>query len=166
MEGGERKHPNYWNPLEWPWKFSPEDWQYLCGTGEVAYARKLGSNLALSATAICAAYAFFSLPAGFAAPGNQRLWLASAGLYVALAALVRQGKGWASLAMIAMFTATVVIPNVAFFRMPGPVFGDHSVCWACSVIVSGACWTLWMRLYWVAYRLERRAAKASADMGA
>ena len=152
---------------DWPqsWKLRPEDVQWLRGGGDVAYGRTIG--FALAAAAIDG-HRSGQAPAGFFPPGfvlavEPRLGLA--GLFIALALLVRQGKGWASLALMALFTAYMVIPNLAACLMPDIHFAKHPAFWTCRAIVCGAGWVLWMRVFWLTYQAERRQAALMPGMG-
>jgi hypothetical protein len=136
-----------------------EDMQWLRGGGDAVYGRKIGFWLAMAAAMMSIAVAeapsrFF--PPGFVLAVEPRLGLA--GLFFALGVLVRQGKGWASLTLMALFTLYMGIPNLAAYLTPGMHFENHPVFWTCRVILCLAAWACWMRVLWAVYRAEQQRA--------
>jgi hypothetical protein len=137
---------------------SAEERAFLRGDGTVAYARKLVFAGAAAGAAAGTAMALgFPLP-GLALAVDPRLLLAAAGLYLVLGALARRGQGWASLGLMALLTASLVLPNVTAAAQASFLAGDHPGFWACRLIVCGLGWAMWMRFYWLAWRVERRQA--------
>jgi hypothetical protein len=148
------------------WKLRPEDVRWLRGSGDVAYGRKIGFALAVAAAVTAITTSVFpGVAAGFVSGVDPRAGLAAAGLFAVLGVLVRQGKGWASLALMALFTAYMVIPNLAACLMPDIHFAKHPAFWTGRVIVCGGGWGLWMRVFWLTYQAERRQAALTPGMG-
>lgn len=141
-------------------KLNPEERQFLLGRGDVAFARKTGFVHALAAAALCAAVSFVPFARSLAGLGDPRLCLASAALYFALGVMVRQGKAWGALALMALVTISMGSFLLHAWRLPGAHYADHPAHWTYAFIISLLVWALWVRIFSVVYALERRTAMA------
>jgi hypothetical protein len=144
------------------WKARPEEWALLCGGGDAGLARKWGVMLGIAAGAAWAGIAVLPTPPGFMWAYNPSLTLAVAGMFVTLSGLAWKGKPWAFLGLMGMITACLGVPNLAACLMPDIDFAEHPAYWMCRAALCLASWVLCMRVLYLAYGLQRRAATVTA----
>ena len=137
------------------WTFTPEEREYLRGVGDVATARKVGLFLAVLVGSGVAVLAMESLRRGH---DTEAYWhLAEGTALIVLGLLMHRGERWASLVLMMLFsvdpTAMHLVGHLHGTAYPADGLGP----WPLGSLLAWACW---MRVYYVAYRLERRAATA------
>jgi hypothetical protein len=153
MERSETRMKRHWRLY---WQLTPEEKQWLRGTGNVTTARTAGLFFAVFIGGAVAALAMESL---FRDHNMSAYWgLAEGMAFVVLGNLMHRGERWASLSLMALYTldptATHLIGHMRGYTYPAEILG----LWRFGTL---AAWACVMRVFWLAYRLERRAATAT-----
>ena len=144
---------SYWQHFEPRWSLGAEERAWLRGTGNVAVARGFGVALATVA-GIATATSGFAAAHGTAVFVRLALGLA----FIVLGYLVCRGKPWASLGLMALFTAYEVIRNLFAYLHGSPYYMNHLGFWLGEGVLT---WALWIRVFYVAYRVELRLLQPS-----
>ncbi len=152
MQGSNEKLDwSFWQHFEPRWTLGPEERQWLRGTGGAAVARGMGFFSATVAGIATAAFGFESILLKQDATGY--LYLAAGVAFLVLGLLVCQGKRWASLGLMALFTADQVVRNLVAYTHGSPYYVDHLGFWLVEGVLA---WAVWMRVFYVAFRAEQR----------
>jgi hypothetical protein len=158
MEEGNRKRGWRNRPL-W-WDIEPDDLRalYLRGGGDAAIARSIGFFLAAVAVVAETVLGIVALwRDGQDAAGYERL--AAALAYLVLGGLMRRGRSWAALGLMALYTIDRGIGNWTAYTEEYPYYAGHPGLWLCLGALG---WAMWMRVFYVAYRLDPGSSPGQA----
>jgi hypothetical protein len=94
------------------------------------------------------------------------LTVAAAGLFLVLGARAARGKSWAPAALMAMYPAILlgILSTTAWRNWPLH-WDRHPWLWAFRAMALVAASALWMRFYYVIWRLERRQRETPMTAG-
>ena len=150
MDGVEGRLQRHWRRC---WQLTPEEKQWFRGTGTVTIARTAGFFLSTVAGTGIAVMAMDSLLRDHDAAAYGRL--AEGMVFLLLGFLVQRGIRSASLGLMALFTVDRIIGNLIAYRHGSAYYADHPGFW---LFIGLLAWATWIRVFWVAYRAERRQA--------
>jgi hypothetical protein len=149
------------------WKAdNARQWAFLCGRTDVVQARKWGFVMAAGMAGLLAALVAARLlgltQSGLGPVSDPRVLLAAAGLFLVLGALAAKGKAWASMALMALWVSAAGLVFVILCRTPATSLKEDPWLWPWGPIQLGLATAIWMRIYYVVYRAERREAHRGA----
>jgi hypothetical protein len=144
---------SFWHEFEPTWNLGPKERQWLRGTGDAALARGVGFIMAAVVGVTAAVLGFESIL--FKNDATGYLHLANSLAYLVMGGCVCQGKRWASLVLMVLFTLDCVSGNLTAYTHGSPHFTHHLGFWLGEGLLA---WAVWMRVFYVAFRVEQRRA--------
>lgn len=143
----------------WPlWcRYDPEEMRWLYGVPDASQSRRVGFFLAATVALAAAVAAGYSLGQGDVAGGAFRV--ADGPAFLVLGCLAYRGKSWASLGLMALYTVEPTAAHLIGHTHGTTYLPDRFGLWPADVLLA---WAMWMRVYYVAFRAERRQAASAS----
>jgi hypothetical protein len=148
---------SYWQHFEPRWTPSPEEWQWLYGTGGVGMARGSGFAVAVVGGIISIGLAGYHFDI---TKFHTFVYLMEGLASLGLGCLLLRGKQWASIGLMALMTSELVDRYIMAYTTHAHVYVNHlRFWWGGNLLV----WAVLMRVFYVAIRAEQRWAAVATQ---